>query len=261
MSKDCPDREDPTCFGCGEKGHVRRDCPSGAPSGGAGAGACYRCGQTGHISRNCPTSGGGFQGQGNASGGGGGGGGGECYKCGRPGHIARNCMRPAGYGGGGYQQGGQQGGGGGGYQNNMGGGGGSPQCFSCGGFGHMSRDCSTGQKCYNCKCFCFFFIFLANKDQVASGAICLAIAQRSKDLVNACVTSASNLDTFKLSVQQLEVVLFFLFLLWSSYDTLACQKLGKRLGIPLYPTDIYEKSGVQETLDDRRLLIGFVLNR
>jgi hypothetical protein len=39
------------------------------------------------------------------------------------------------------------------------------------------------------------------------------------------------------------------------------KSLEKGLGMLLYPTDIYEKSGVQETLDDRRLLIGFVLNR
>ena len=78
-----------SCYSCGETGHMARDCPSSASSGGGGGRSdrsCYNCGQSGHLSRDCPES---------RSGGGGGGGrsfsGKPCYNCGREGHFSRDC--------------------------------------------------------------------------------------------------------------------------------------------------------------------------
>jgi hypothetical protein len=45
---------DRACYGCGQTGHQKRNCPSGGGGGGGGDRACYGCGQTGHQKRDCP---------------------------------------------------------------------------------------------------------------------------------------------------------------------------------------------------------------
>jgi len=45
------------CYGCGEEGHIGKNCPKSqiAPQGGhQGKIVCYNCGQPGHLSRECP---------------------------------------------------------------------------------------------------------------------------------------------------------------------------------------------------------------
>jgi cellular nucleic acid-binding protein len=49
---------DRACFGCGQTGHQKRDCPSGG-GGGGGDRACFGCGMTGHQKRDCPQGSGG----------------------------------------------------------------------------------------------------------------------------------------------------------------------------------------------------------
>ena len=75
------------CYGCGETGHQKRDCPQGG--GGGGGGACHTCGEVGHMKRDCPKGGGG-----------GSGGGAACYECGETGHQKRDCPQGGGGGGG-----------------------------------------------------------------------------------------------------------------------------------------------------------------
>jgi hypothetical protein len=41
-------RSDGICFGCGEKGHWRNNCPKPATKN------CFQCGMTGHWRNNCP---------------------------------------------------------------------------------------------------------------------------------------------------------------------------------------------------------------
>lgn len=43
-----------TCYGCGEEGHMKRNCPSLFKAGGVShSRTCYRCGKEGHMSRDC----------------------------------------------------------------------------------------------------------------------------------------------------------------------------------------------------------------
>jgi cellular nucleic acid-binding protein len=65
---------DRACYGCGEMGHQKRECPKGGGSGGDRA--CYGCGEIGHQKRECPK--GGY---------GGGGGGQACFNCGEEGYV------------------------------------------------------------------------------------------------------------------------------------------------------------------------------
>ena len=44
-------RDRPTRFGCGDVGHIRRNCPSNLP---CDLPTCFGCGDVGHIHRCCP---------------------------------------------------------------------------------------------------------------------------------------------------------------------------------------------------------------
>jgi cellular nucleic acid-binding protein len=68
---------DRACFGCGQTGHQKRECPQGS---GGGDRSCYGCGQTGHQKRDCPN-------------GGGGGGDQACFNCGEVGFVFLHSAR------------------------------------------------------------------------------------------------------------------------------------------------------------------------
>lgn len=59
---------DRACFGCGEVGHNKRECPKGSSQ------ACFGCGNVGHTKRECPL-------------GSSGGGGQACFNCGNEGYV------------------------------------------------------------------------------------------------------------------------------------------------------------------------------
>ncbi len=83
------------CYGCGEFGHRKAECPFQQV-------VCRQCGQAGHIQRQCkgkgrnskgPEWGKGYGQKGGKGDKGGGKGVVTCYRCNQPGHIARNCRQ------------------------------------------------------------------------------------------------------------------------------------------------------------------------
>jgi hypothetical protein len=64
---------DRACYGCGQTGHQKRDCPQGGSGGSGGDRACYGCGDIGHQKRDCPKGG---SGSGQA-----------CFNCGEVGYV------------------------------------------------------------------------------------------------------------------------------------------------------------------------------
>ena len=57
---------EPKCYGCGESGHMAKDCPKGKGK------HCFVCGDTEHVAKNCPKA--------------------QCFKCHEHGHFARDCV-------------------------------------------------------------------------------------------------------------------------------------------------------------------------
>ncbi|KAF1974139.1 hypothetical protein BU23DRAFT_118180 [Bimuria novae-zelandiae CBS 107.79] len=108
------------CYGCGEEGHQKRDCPK---SSGGGGRACYGCGEEGHQKRDCPQSASGSGGDSRA-----------CFNCGMTGHRKADCPNGAQSAENGSGNGGQQ-------------------CFNCYEYGHRKSECTKERvmKCRNCE--------------------------------------------------------------------------------------------------------------